>query len=265
MDNQSIYRNEIRPYTSGIMENEENIATIVVLYDTQKSKSNIKPAQTQKNFLEDFSSYVSTINIAKSAFETRTDTFERVTSDVVTFYGENSVDNLGSTYFGVFNNFSLTGVQEQKADIVKIAQNFSGSWNAFFMGEQPKMYSFRGHFLDTKNYPYYQEFMMAYDKFLSGRNSINSGIKIQFLYDGKMIEGYLLQISTTGDAQAPNIKMFNFVVLVKSENWLRVNYIQTGYREGETGTTQVGQFGEVLNGLSNVNRFLAPPVNNNGQ
>ena len=220
MIDESFYNSGNRPYFSGVTENDDNIATIVLQIDhSANSTSNLEPKTY--NYLTQFTNYVATVRSGGSTAATN-DLSTALNADIPNLVLDGVHD-----YYGVFNNFSLEAVQEQSADIVKITQNFSGFWNAFFMGEQPKMYTFRGHFIDTKDYPHYQTFMTAYNKYLAGRNSVKNKVKVKILYDGKIIEGYMLQVSTTSDANVPNLKLFTFIVLVKNEDWMRVNYINT--------------------------------------
>jgi len=124
-------------------------------------------------------------------------------------------------YYAVFNNFSLLAVSESTSQIVKVHMNFGANWNAFFFGEKPKVYNFRGIFLDTKNYPYYQEFMMAYDQYLAGRKCVENNMLMKIMYDGKILEGYMLDISIDTQAESEYIKTFNFTVLVGNTKWVR--------------------------------------------
>jgi hypothetical protein len=77
--------------------------------------------------------------------------------------------------------------------------------------------------IDTQEYPYYQEFMVAYEKFLCGRNCIKNKMQTIIFYDGRLVDGYLLNISTTHTAADQVIKPFNFTVLVKNTAWVRFN------------------------------------------
>jgi hypothetical protein len=144
-------------------------------------------------------------------------------------------------YFGVFNNFCLINAVEQRDEIVKVNQNFGGGWNAFFFGERARVYSFSGMFLDSKDYPYYQEFMTAYERYLSGRKCIENGFTLTMSYDGKIIKGHILKISTGTTAEAVLRKTFEFNVLVESDAWYRSNIRDNGF--------------EGVNSLSNRRRY----------
>jgi hypothetical protein len=103
--------------------------------------------------------------------------------------------------------------------------NFGGAWSAFFFGEKPRVYSFAGIFLDSPMYPYYQEFTVAYEKYLSGRKCIQNQMNMKLAYDGKMIDGYILNIETSTKSDNQFHKAFTFTVLVRDEKFFRYNYV----------------------------------------
>ena len=128
-------------------------------------------------------------------------------------------------YYGIFNNFSLFQVSELRDQIVKVHNNFGGALSAFFFGEKPRVYSFAGFFLDSPMYPYYQEFTIAYEKWLSGRKCIQNQMTMKLAYDGKIIDGYLLNVETITKSENQYHKAFNFTVLVSSEQFFRYNFV----------------------------------------
>jgi hypothetical protein len=201
----------IRPYLTGVTPQEDNIATIVLLSENKESAK----ADQSVDYLKNFQSVVDPVS------------FNTGKSVATITQGSTAIPNLkldGShEYYGVFNNFSLTSVTESKDQMTKIHMNFGGSWNAFFFGEKPTVYGFSGFFLDSREYPYYQEFSVAYDKFLSGRKCVENNFQMLISYDGKIISGYILNINSGTDANNPYVKSFNFSVLVKDESWFRNN------------------------------------------
>ena len=153
-------------------------------------------------------------------------------------------------YYGVFNNFSLVGVQEASEESIKLHVNFSEFWNLFFFGEKPKIYQFNGHFLDSKEFPYYQEFMTAYKKYLSGRKSVENKMEMVISYQGKFISGYLISVSVASTANTEFLKQFSFSVVVKDEGWSRNNYFMA-----RTAENKIKYSVGVINTLDNRYRF----------
>jgi hypothetical protein len=148
-------------------------------------------------------------------------------------------------YYGVFNNFSLLSFTEAHNQITKIHMNLGSSWNVFFLGNSPNIYQFSGYFLDTKDYPYYQEFLVAYEKVLSGRKSVENHMQTKIMVAGQLIDGYLLNVNVSHNANNTAIKEFQFTMLVKGVSWIRSNLI-----------TPLGERTRLeFNGLSNLARL----------
>jgi len=204
--------NNVRPYNIGLRNHNETLATILVYKES--SESSIEDNENI-DYLSDLSKEIIAPSISYSL---ESGTPGEQTGTIT----KESLDEKNE-YYGIFNNFSLLNVSESHEQIVKLHVNFGADWNAFFFGEQPRVYQFSGFFLDAINYPYYQEFMVAYDKYLSGRKSIEKKLRTKFIYDGKIVDGYMLNITTAHTAANQLIKNFQFTVLVKGLNWARMN------------------------------------------
>jgi hypothetical protein len=127
-------------------------------------------------------------------------------------------------YLGVFKNFSLTRYSEGRQEAYNIQRTFGKDWVAFFFGEQPRIYQYEGHFLDYVEYPFYQQFMAAYDNYLRGTKCIENQMTMYISCDGKLIRGLMLNINTS-KASAPGLPagvvQFNFTILVMGDQWVR--------------------------------------------
>lgn len=223
--------NWARPFNVGVTPFSPTVATIILM--TKKQSNSAESDQVSTVFTNTFINKLETPSLS-----TGTGLADLNESKVAQL----SLDNYSShNYYGVFNNFSLTGVMEAKDQMAKIHMNFGSSWNAFFFGDKPTIYSFSGFFLDSKEYPYYQAFSVAYDKYLSGRKCVENQFEMFISYDGKIINGYMLNINTSIDGQNPYMKQFSFNVLVKNETWYRMNF----YRDKMKGPLKEG-----LNALS---------------
>ena len=138
----------------------------------------------------------------------------------------NSDSSSSGNYFGVFNNIMITDIAESHSSIQKIHLNFSNSWNVFFFNNNPVMITVSGHFLDTELNPYYQEFMIAYEKYLSATELSAGGTKLILTIDGKIMEGYILNVSVSTSAQLESLKSFQMTFLVKKTSWIRLNRVR---------------------------------------
>jgi len=245
--------NKIRPYTVGTTEHEGTVATII-LYTTSQGFVSDDALKTND--------YLTDLSLSISDLEAET-VSGGVSSPPSIPGGKVALISLDgkkpNNYYGVFNNFSLINVKEAHGEIIKLHQNFSNGWNAFFFGEKPAIYNFSGIFLDTKEYPYYQEFMIAYHKYLRGRRAIENNMQMKMIYDGKIVDGYMINISTTSTGDLEQSKSFTFAVLVRKSGWLRMNLVPVYSAE----TRRLVQK-EEFNSMSNLTRlngeFLAGAI-----
>jgi hypothetical protein len=226
---------KIRPYLNSMEEHPQNLSSIILFTDNIE---NDIAEDTTRNFFVDFSDAIKNVDISSK---------EPVSTVLGNVY-VSSLDNVNN-YYGVFNNFSIMAVREAHDEIVKIHQNFGNTWNVFFFGERPAVYSFNGIFIDSADYPYYQEFMVAYDKLLAGRKCVENKTRMYLSCDNKIIEGYMLNISTTKTAESSLKKEFSFSLLVKNVYWVRNNIIIVSDGNGNV------RYERKFNGLSNFGRL----------
>ena len=240
-----------RPFFQGVTAQDQTIATILLMSDNQRQQTNYSKRDTA-NYLSTFDKYVEQLIPTPTR-----DQIIAVGGEDTLPSGKLWVDTLDgfSPYYGIFNNFSLLNVLEGSDAIVKIHQNFSKSWNAFFFGDRPQIFTFSGLFIDSKEYPYYQEFMVAYEKILSGRKCIENNIVMKIIYDNKLISGYMMNIATTMEASSPFMKQFRFTVLVNTEpQWIRTNYKVD--LENHAGAALLYEQPNVMDNTARVDRLL---------
>ena len=234
---------KIRPYSRGTTGHDDPIATLI-LYN-QSRKENLSTANANLiDYLDNFSGYIDTL-LSGSVNSS-------VIGDPELPNGNIPILDMNETndYYGVFNNFSISGFTESHDQITKIHMNFSARWNVFFFGNTPNIYQFKGVFLDTKEYPYYQEFLVAYEKYLAGRKCVENLMQTKLMIDGQIIDGFLLNVNVSHNSQTPSLKEFSFSMIVKGTSWVRTNITHKGgIQEG------FGKDVEVFNGLSNLNRI----------
>jgi hypothetical protein len=198
-----------RPYYTALEQHDTNTATIIL---TQKS-TYVDGTSNPTDYFSNFKNKVSPL---------LTDSKQSVGGSIVDM--KSLADDKSGRFFGVFRNFSLIQYNEVREEIAKIALNFGAKWNAYFFGAKPRVYNFGGFFLDSKNYPYYEQFMRAYDNYLSGSRCVSGGFRMYMAYDGKITSGWMLGINTQATADNLYAKSFTFQLLVDDENWFRTNY-----------------------------------------
>jgi len=230
----------LRPVSRGTREHDDPVATIILFkeglstYDTNSYKT---------NYLTELSGRV--LTTLSETMDSEIQGFPEMPGGKIPMLSLDKVND----YYGVFNNFSVTDMVEAHDQISKVHMNFGAKWNVFLFGNTPNMYRFNGVFLDTKEYPYYQEFMVAYEKYLSGRKCVENGMQLKMIVSGQIIDGFLLSVGVNHNSSFQQLKSFQLTMLVKGTSWIRTNYVYTTDDQGRSFTD------EQLNGMSNVNRL----------
>lgn len=228
----------IRNHVSGINEHPQSVSSIILYTE----KGDVKQSSQTKDYFSQFDSRI------KSFVSTVAPGDIVLPKDDDSGVYRSSLDGK-NPYYGVFNNFSIQAVRESTGEIMKVHQNFGNSWNVFFFGTKPKINSYQGVFIDSIELPYYQEFMVAYEKLLSGGKCIENKTRMLLSCDGKIVDGYMIEISTTKSSDTSLKKDFAFSILIKKEYWVRTNLVATYNSNGTI--TYTSQY----NGLSNVGRL----------
>jgi len=248
---------DIRPVFSGLREHDDSVATIL-LYTSSKSDVNYEMVTSATGAVSTQMDYLSNLTetifpLIKGSIASDVQGFPQSPKGSVAKFKLDKIND----YYGVFNNFSVSNMVETHDQISKIHMNFGAKWNVFLFGNTPNIYRISGSFLDTQEYPYYQEFITAYEEYLSGRKCVERGMQLKMLISGQIIDGFLLNVSVTHNAFTPAVKEFQLTLLVKGVSWIRNNYIQK----------PDGSFEQQFNGLSNFNRFyseklalIKPPI-----
>jgi len=237
--------NALRPYSVGMTEHDKSLASII-LY-----KANTGGVYIQDDNVD----YLTSFSIAIPGIQSEVEPAGGVQTLIGSEVSIPRLTNFGgpsNEYYGIFNNFSLIKVAESQEQNIKLHENFGGDWNAFFFGEKPEIYRFEGFFLDTMEYPYYQEFLEAYDLYLSGRKCVENQMQMKIVYDGRIVDGYILNMSTINTSGQPFMKNFGFSVLVRSTSWMRENFVA---KKTSSGMSDNYIKVRELNGFSNKYRL----------
>jgi hypothetical protein len=244
LDNLKTYEDDtIRPYNIAATEHDDPIATLILF--NQNNSNGF--SSTNVDYYTNYSRKIDTFLSGPTGPTTSGD-YEIPLGDIPLLSLNNKDD-----YYGVFNNFSVTGISENHDQITKVHMNFSARWNVFFFGETPKIYQVRGVFLDTVEYPYYQEFMVAYDKYLSGIKCVENNMQTKLMISGQIFDGFLMNVGVNHNSQTTTLKEFTFSMLVKGSSWIRINMTHPGGFDLDNLTDKNEL---VFNGLSNLNRLL---------
>lgn len=147
----------------------------------------------------------------------------------------------GGKYYHIFNNFSISRMDEATEEIVSVHQHFGGSFSVFSFGSAVRVYNISGVFIDGKNQPQYQTFSTFYESHFKASKSAASNVACLFSVNGKVLDGIMINLKVSTDASNEKIKGFNFTYLIKKVDWIRYNSVY-------------GK--DVLNGMTNEREFL---------
>jgi hypothetical protein len=112
-----------------------------------------------------------------------------------------------------FTKFFLQSVQEGHTERSQVVETF-GDFYVFFYGERPPVYTFTGTLMNTKAANWYGDFQYYYENFLRGTRSVESQAVIQLTYQGRQIEGFILNSQSNTNAELQNGASISFQVLV---------------------------------------------------
>jgi hypothetical protein len=125
--------------------------------------------------------------------------------------------------YQVFDNFSVSTVQENKEEIVSLIQHFGGSFSVFTFGTSPMVYTFSGVFLDSENMPHYQDFENFYDNFFKASKSSMNDVSCLLSCNGKIMDGLIINLRANVEASQPKLRGFTFNFVIKKYFWVRFN------------------------------------------
>ena len=202
-----------RPFNSFMEQQDASTATIIL---TQRVSAP-QESNLAKDYFKDFSAKITDL-LPSSSTGNQIPELNLVTGDV-------GAGDPYRSFYGVFRNFSLLQYSESRSEIAKVALNFGLKWNAYFFGSKPRVYQFGGFFLDSKDYPYYEQFMRAYDNYLAGGQCVSKGFRMYMVYDNKITSGWMLGIEVSGNSENYLSRTFSFQLLVDDENWFRTNWL----------------------------------------
>ena len=168
-----------RPAFNGAREHDDQIATIILFKDSpdEDDPNNSDP---NKDYLNVLNGYVSTL--LSESLAQGVQGFPEMPDGKILNLKLDKKNN----YYGIFNNFSVLSMAEVHDQISKVHMNFGAKWNVFLFGNTPNMYRVSGVFVDSKEFPYYQEFMVAYENYLSGRKCVENGMQLKFIISARL-------------------------------------------------------------------------------
>jgi hypothetical protein len=216
-----------RPYFSMVEEFEDQISTIM-LVKTNYSKDFMIKLVNDVDYLDSLNTEIQPLLLpsdenATAVYEKYVSDKERQRAASQQNVNESIIksDASKSSDYQIFDNFSIAQVRESTDEIVNIHQHFGGSFSVLVFGTAPMIYSFSGVFVDGQNMPHYQKFQEFYDNYLKASKISGSNTSCLLSCNGKVVDGFILNLQATGEANQTKIKGFTFNFIVKKYYWIR--------------------------------------------
>jgi len=121
-----------------------------------------------------------------------------------------------------FTKFILESVQESESERSQVVETF-GEFFAFFYGKRPSTYTFTGTLLNTRNVNWLSDWMFYYENFLRGTKAVEQNARIILTYQGRQIEGFIMNTSNSTQAATDRGVQMNFQVLVTKRSVLSLS------------------------------------------
>ena len=217
-------QNRYRPFTNHAEEKTPSVASIVLIKNQDATT------------VEDFNSE-GFFDDLRAKLKTPVDSNDLVLEEESKYVIPILDDWISPDYLGVFKNFGLTEYLEGAQERLQILKTFGKEWVGFMHGEEPRIYKYTGVFLDYVNYPFYEEFMRAYNHYLRGSKCIENKMQMYLSYDYKIVRGYIISISTqknSANGAPQGMVGFQFRVLVQKEDFVRTKDL-TNYKRRSYG------------------------------
>ena len=135
--------------------------------------------------------------------------------------GDSGYTNLIKQARGFFD-FFLQNIDESVEDKFQLVETLGDSYAIFGLGQKPKIFTYSGVLLNTKENDWRLNFIQMYDKYISisrlakfHQNGVSSN-QVTLIYDTVTVRGALLNLRTTLRADNEIAVPFSFSMLITS-------------------------------------------------
>ena len=119
--------------------------------------------------------------------------------------------------------FILTEVQENHSEKLELVPLPGDTYASYFYGASPRQFSFSGVLLNTDQDQWRDSFEQLYEEYLRGSASSRNFNIVQIRYGGRIVSGWLLNMSQQQSSQSDLYAQFSFSVLVSRIDMLNKN------------------------------------------
>lgn len=146
-----------------------------------------------------------------------------------------STNDIGRSSY--YSNFILQNVDEQRVEKQQLVETFGESY-IFFFGERPRIMTFKGVLMNTRDFNWKAEFLQNYEQYLRGTKLVEANARMYMYYDDTVIEGYPLSCQVQDDSMSPNMVGFTMQVFVT--NYATLSTVGGVFIEGRDSSETVG-------------------------
>jgi hypothetical protein len=118
-----------------------------------------------------------------------------------------------SDIMGAYSRFFLENISEVNQEKYQVVETFT-TFYAFFYGKKPPIYSYSGTLLNDENYKWTNDLYFFYDNYLRGTAAVSLSAQAVLTYDGRLITGFVLDLSITQNATMDKGAQFRIDILV---------------------------------------------------
>ena len=161
----------------------------------------------------------------------------------------------GKAYVG----FILTGVQESHNEKVEVVNLPGDTFASYFYGAAPRQFSFSGILLNTDQDQWRDSFEELYEKYLRGSVSSRNFSIVQVSYNGRVVSGWLTNLSQQLDSANDHYSSFSFSVLVS-----RIDMVGGSKKFSDYLVTLADDGGDFMGANIDADYAVLDPSNFNG-
>lgn len=133
--------------------------------------------------------------------------------DIPIFDSSSAEEENGIGHSTRYSNFILQQVQEQRVEKQQIIETFGEDY-IFFFGERPRIMTFSGILLNTRDFNWKNEFLENYERHLRGTRLVEQNARLYLYFDDLVIEGYIIQSNVNYMSDSPYHVQFSFQMYV---------------------------------------------------
>lgn len=129
-----------------------------------------------------------------------------------------------------WNDWILTGVQEQRAEKTQLLETFGANY-LYAYGAKPQVLAFTGQLINTSDFNWRGIFWENWDRFFKASSLLRLNARMYIAFDDVLVEGYPLAAGVSQGAMQQNLLPFSL-------NFLVTRYVDLSTRNG------IGQIGK---------------------